>query len=158
MRTASPILLDANLGILLAVGLTNPRYIRIHKRLTTYDETDYSILSNLISQSTGLVLVPNVLTEISNLTRYIREPFCTEISYTVASIIQKCKEIYVESKIAANHSQFTKLGLTDVVLLTLAGSGGTLLTADLDLYLAASRANLSSINYNHIRAERLDFR
>jgi hypothetical protein len=48
--------------------------------------------------------------------------------------------------------------LTDAVLLELlAVSGATLLTADFDLYLAAARANLKVVNYNHYRDLRSDF-
>jgi hypothetical protein len=54
--------------------------------------------------------------------------------------------------------EFIRLGLTDSVLLELGRSGATLLTVDLDLYLAALDAGLNVINYNHLKENRPDFR
>ena len=41
--------------------------------------------------------------------------------------------------------------------MTLSEIEGTLLTVDLDLHLAVSAANMSSINYNYIREQREDY-
>ena len=65
------VLLDANLLILLAVGLTNRDYIGRHKRLTKYDATDLDVLSGLIAQFSSVVFTPHVLAEASNLDRVV---------------------------------------------------------------------------------------
>ncbi len=46
--------------------------------------------------------------------------------------------------------EYFRLGLTDAVLLCLAKSKGVLLTADLDLYLAATQASYEATNFNHL--------
>ncbi len=64
---ARKLLLDANLTILFAVGATRRDYIGLHKRLRSYDATDFDILQDLIAASAGVVFSPNVLSETSNL-------------------------------------------------------------------------------------------
>jgi hypothetical protein len=54
-------------------------------------------------------------------------------------------------------TEYRRLGLADAALLCVADSGATILTDDVDLYLAAVRAGLKAINYNHIREMRPDF-
>jgi len=65
----------------------------------------------------------------------------------------------LRSKLAFEHSEYDQLGLTDAVLLTLSENKCTILTVDLDLYLAALRKRLTAINYNHVRDQmREDFK
>jgi hypothetical protein len=156
---ATPLLLDANLSILLAVGITNRSYIAKHKRLEAYDAIDFDIVCNLIARSSGVIFSPNVLSETSNLVRYVDNPIKSEIAAVLARMIAEADEQFVESRQAVGRAEYIRLGLTDSVLLTQATTGATLLTSDLQLYLAAEYARLSVINYNHIRDElREDFR
>jgi len=148
-----PILLDANLSILIVVGLTNVSYISKHKRLSAYDEVDFKIVSNLIAASSGVIFTPNVLTETSNMVRYVGDPVRTEISKRLADVVARSQEIYVDSAQAVRRSEYIRLGITDAVLLTLAEQGGVLLTDDFDLYRAAVGSGLTAVNYSHVRME-----
>jgi hypothetical protein len=154
----SPLLLDSNLTVLFVVGLADPAYIGKHKRLDAFDEGDFNIVSSVISNSSGIIFTPNVLTETSNLARQINDPIKTHISHVLAHVIAQSNEMYVDSRVAVAHSDYIRLGITDAVLLTLSKSGGVLLTVDLDLYLAAQYAGLNSVNYNHLREQREDYR
>ena len=154
----SKLLLDANLLILFAVGLTKREYIARHKSLTKYDATDLDILAGLIDQSSGVIFTPNVLTETSNLERYISEPVRTEVAATLALLIGRAEEHVVASRRAVLRPEYLKLGLTDAVLLEALQTGTVLVTDDLDLYLAASTAGLSVVNFTHLRDQRPDFR
>ena len=154
---SSAIILDANLSILFAVGTTKRDYIAKHKRLAGYDARDFDILSEIIAGFDGMLFTPNVLTETSNLIRYVNEPIRSEIAAVLAVIIAGADERIIESRIAVRRREYTRLGLTDVVLLELSRCGATLLTIDLDLYLAALKAGLNAVNFNHIKRERADF-
>jgi hypothetical protein len=154
---ATKLILDANLSILFVVGITKRDYIAKHKRLRPYDEVDFDNISNLIANSDGVIFTPNVLSETSNLIRYIGDPIKSEVSMRLGAIIAAADERVIESKIAVMRSEYVRLGLTDAVLLELACFGATLLTIDLDLYLAALAAGLNAINYNHIKELRPDF-
>ena len=63
---AKVIVLDANLLLLLVVGLTSRAYISKHKRLQGYEELDFDLLICLIG-SANVIVTPNTLTETSNL-------------------------------------------------------------------------------------------
>ena len=154
----TPILLDTNVLVLVAVGLTNIEYIPKHKRLQAFDEQDFRIVSSLIEQSSGVVFCPNILTETSNLVRYIGDPMRSEIAATLASMTRRTEERFVASSDAMNRPEYNRLGLADAVLLTLAETGATVLTDDLGLYIAATTKGLNAINYNHFRELRTDFR
>lgn len=152
------LLLDTNLSLLFAVGLTRRSYIAAHKRLRSFDEKDFEAVSEIISMSSGVVFSPNVLSETSNLLRYIESPAREEISYVFSELIKRTEELFVESHIAVNRPEYSRLGLTDAVLLKLAEGGGVVLTVDSDLCVAAESSGLKAVNYNHIRDKRPDFR
>ncbi len=153
----TPVILDANVSLLVVVGLTNPDYISKHKRLQGFDKADFDTISEIIAASRGVLFTPNVLSETSNLLRYIADPIKSELVRTLKVIISSTEEKVIASKVAVSREDYLRLGLTDAVLLELARSGATLLTIDLGLYLAALRAGFHAINYNHIRGQRPDF-
>lgn len=138
------------------MGATDPSLIQYHKRLKAYDAHDFGILNDCITMSGVVVWCPNVLTETSNLLG--RSGHSSHaISNTFATLARAWRESYVPSSLAVERPEYERLGLTDAVLLALAGSNATLLTADLDLHLAACAAGLPSINFNELRDERPDF-
>lgn len=152
-----PILLDTNLVILLAVGLTDPAHIRTHKRLQQYDEIDFCNLKELIAASAKVIFCPNVATETSNLVRYVQDPLRSMIAQVLASLIKRTEEQTVPSSVAVDREEYNRLGLADAVLLKLAENGATLVTDDLPLYLAALGAGQKAINFAHLQAARPDF-
>lgn len=156
--TASPLLLDANLSILLIVGMADKKYIEKHKRLQEFDVKDFEILYELANQSAEIIVSPNVATEASNLIRYIGEPIRSEVARTLASLISKSRELYVASSAAVEHPEYIRLGITDAVILSILKQGVALITVDLDLFIAAQKAGLKAINFNHVRETRTDFR
>jgi hypothetical protein len=87
-------------------------------------------------------VTPNTLTETSNLLRQIGDPARQELTEALRSFIQSRQELGIASVEAARRLEYAKLGLTDAVLLEIAGLKRqgllpTLLTADLDLAVAA---------------------
>ncbi|MDY8108602.1 hypothetical protein U0C82_05460 [Fulvimarina sp. 2208YS6-2-32] len=158
MRSAPrTLLLDTNLVVLLVVGMLGPQYIRSHKRLQRYDETDFAILKTLVAASSGLVFSPHILTETSNLLRYVDEPLRSRLSLVLMRLIDTTEERVVASRTAAQDRHFSRLGLADCVLLHLARNDAVLLTDDLPLYLAAASAGFDAQNFAHIQAARPDF-
>jgi hypothetical protein len=65
-------------------------------------------------------------------------------------LIRNAEEIYVESSVVAGQKVFLRLGLTDAVMLNLANGETWLVTADLDLYLAAHAAGYDALNFNYL--------
>lgn len=147
----SIVALDTNLAVLLAVGAANPNHIAKHKRLRVYDEKAFHLLDELLGAADGIVWCPHVLAETSNLARYVNDPIRTEVAQALAILIAKHPETPVTSEEATSHPAYIRLGLTDSVLLTLAATGATLITDDLDLHIAAVQADHASINFNQYR-------
>ena len=148
------VILDTMLLVLFVVGTASRGYIEKHRRLQSYREVDFTLLTNLISTADRIVVTPNTLSEASNLIGYIKDPARQHIYECFRTIIQarETEEQIIASQLAANRTEFTKLGLTDCVLLELTPlESRLLLTVDLDLYLTASRRKLSVANFNHLR-------
>ena len=147
----STVLIDTNLLVLLAVGLVDEALIARHRRLSAFTVEDFRRLKAILAGFDGVIFCPNVLTEASNLSGQTAEPDRSKIRARLAAMIAGAPERYVASVEATARRDYLRLGLTDAVLLTLAENGGTLLTTDLDLYLAAQRAGFDCVNYNHVR-------
>ena len=145
------VILDANLLLLLVVGLTSRTYISKHKRLQGYEESDFDLLKSLLGSAANIIVTPNTLTETSNLAGQIREPARREIYLRLRQILAILEERYVQSSRAARDKEFIRLGLADAVQLDLAGASHTLLTVDLDLYRAAVGRGFKAENFNHYR-------
>jgi len=147
-------LIDSQLLLLLVVGAVSPSCIAKHKRLgPAYTEADYDLLLELVGES-AIIVTPNVLTETSNLLAHIGDPIRTELFVAFAQLMKQFQERYVESARAAERSEFVRLGLTDAAMLTATERDRLLLTADLDLYLAAVEKELNVTNFHHERERR----
>ena len=147
------LILDTNLLLLLVVGSTSREYISKHKRLKAFSETDFDLLRELILSAPNIFVTPNTLTETSNLIGYIAEPARTKIFKVFCDYIQSANEHYYESRQTINRKEFVRLGLTDSVLLHEMTDSFILLTADLNLYLAAEKEGYPVLNFNHLRDE-----
>jgi hypothetical protein len=137
--------------VLFVVGTASRSYISRHKRLKAYTETDFELLLSLLSAGKETVVTPNTLTETSNLIRQIGEPAKSHISEVFSRLVSAIDETYVPSKRAIERSEFRAIGLTDSALLEILSVAHFLLTADLDLYLAALAQGVPAGNFNHIR-------
>lgn len=147
------IALDTNLLVLLIVGSTSRKYIAIHKKLKAFTVEDFDLLIDILKSAKQIAVTPHVLAETSNLITYINDPAKSEILSKFKLFIEKNPEIYVRSLDASQQREFSRLGLTDAVIMELAKTKLPVLTADLALYLAASQAGLQVENFNHIREQ-----
>jgi hypothetical protein len=145
------IILDANLIVLLVVGLAGTEYIAKHKRLKTYLIEDYEILKTTIEQSAGVVVTPNALSEASNLLRQIADPAREKISLAFKNLIQNTNEKYLPSKEACDRGEFIRFGLSDNALLEVGKTDIVLVSVDANLCIAAQNAGYEAVNFNHLR-------
>ena len=147
------IFLDASLLVLLVVGSVGRDLISKHRRLRgAYTAEDYDILIDLIRPVDRVLVTPNTLTEASNLLGHHAEPERSRLFDKLRTLIQATEEIVVASEDASSNSVFRRLGLTDAALLERITTKSPLLTADLDLYLAAlAKGNGAAVNFAHHR-------
>ena len=145
------VLLDSNLLVLFIAGMSSREYIGRHRRLRDYSEEDFDLLVEFIRPMSALVVTPNILTEASNRLSGIAEPARSHIADTFRQILGSMDERFVQSTRAVEQREFPRLWLTDAAVLTELANSHVLLTADLDLYLAASQRRYSAVNFNHLR-------
>lgn len=115
------------------------------------------MLQEILSAAARIVVTPHILAETSNLARYgIAEPARTHIYRVLKALIEDhLEERHIEGKQVVARDEFPRIGLTDAAILGMATSSHMLLTADLDLYLAALNQGLKAEHFNHLRASRL---
>ena len=150
---ASGVFVDANLLVLLVVGLTDKNLISKHKRVQRkFDANDFEVLCSLLGQFPRLLVTPNTLTEASNLLAQHREPQRSWILGKLAELITGSNGIYVESSVASQNDSFNRLGLTDAALLQEISADKPLLTVDANLHYASlAKHPKASLNFEHIR-------
>lgn len=129
-------LVDTHLLLLFVVGSADPELIAKHRRLESYSAADYAALRRLLNGAGQVYVTPNTLTETSNLLGQHGEPERSRLFRQLQALVQDSREIVVASATAAAHPAFTRLGLTDAVLLTAATADTPLLTMDFQLYAA----------------------
>ena len=144
--------IDANLLVLLVVGSVGQNLIRKHRRLQIFNAEDYDRLLDLIGHYDRVFVTPNTLTETSNLLAQHSDPERSRFFDRLQLIIEKSEEVVVVSKVAASNSEFSRLGLTDAVLLEAISAETPLLTVDLDLFRAALvKAPNAAVNFAHLQ-------
>ena len=157
MTPGRQLILDANLAVLLIVGLADPRLVASHRNLKSYDLKDLDLLKAAVSMSGDLLWCPHLASEVSNLIRQIGGPAKITVTHALARALKGAHEELVSSERGIDHWAYPSLGLNDAILLRLAQSGATLLTADLQLHLSALGDGLSSVNFAELRDHRPDF-
>jgi predicted nucleic acid-binding protein len=143
------VVLDANL-LVLVVGNTDKSLIERHKNLSTYDADGFDLPVETLAEYSQVVLTPNTVTEASNLVRQIGDPDRLRVTRMLGHLIREHEERYIVSKDAAVEKTFGRLGLTDAALLVVAREHGSLLSANNDLYRAASTEGIEAFNFAHL--------
>jgi hypothetical protein len=142
--------LDANLLVLMLVGRTERQLIGRHKRLKVFAPEDHETLLLVLGRFDAIHVTPNVVTEACNLARQIDEPARGRIMETLTDFCRQATEVYVPSTVAAEESQFSWLGLSDVTMLVGVDATTGVLTGDHQLYSELCRKGHLSRNFNHI--------
>ena len=130
--------IDANLLVLFVAGSVNRDIIRRHRRLRDdYSAADYDLLLDLFNAVDQLLVMPNTLTEASNLLAQHGEPERSRLLAGLRVVIEESEEVVVASGDAAATHAFIGHGLTDAALLRAVSEETPLLTADGPLYREA---------------------
>lgn len=145
--------IDANLLVLFVVGSVGTDVIDKHRRLRgDFSADDYELLLNLFNSVDQLFLMPNTLTEASNLLAQHREPERSILLARLRAVINENEEVVVASGDAASTPAFVRHGLTDAALLEAVSEETPLLTVDGPLYqeALASGRNIA-VNFEVVR-------
>jgi len=145
------ILVDTNLLILYLIGTFDKSQITTDKNTRSYTTDDFDLLKALI-KNCKIVVTPNILTELSNLTSSSNETSKQRLFAYLGKLFEQVDEEYIPSK-KVDNQVLRKFGLTDSVIHKLAENKILVLTADLPLYGYLSSVGLKVINFNHARSE-----
>jgi rRNA-processing protein FCF1 len=146
------ILIDTNILLLWFVGTVNRRRISQFNRTEKFLPEDYDLLVSILSYFSKIVTTPNVLTEVNSLVNQIGEPERSQCYSIFAQGITALDEFYIESIDAVQLDNFTKYGLTDCGIVTLAKNRYLVLTDDFKLANYLQKVDIDTINFNNIRS------
>ncbi len=145
------LIIDSNMLLLFIVGSINPKLLGLAKRVKEYRPIDYDILCTYLSLFTEIILLPNTVSEVSNLLDQYAEDRRQRCLEFLAGLTAARCEKYVPSDIAAQQPEYMALGITDAAILCALEKETYLLTADLDLYLAAIYRNHHAQRFDDLR-------
>jgi hypothetical protein len=148
---SSSIIIDSNLLTLFVIGTASRNFIATHKRASPYTAKDYDLLVKILGGALEILVTPHALAETSNLIGYTKEPDRAKIYETMRRITSGLTECPVVSSKSMERTEFLRLGLTDCTLLDINHQAKILLTADLNLYLAATKVGYEAYNFHHLR-------
>lgn len=144
------VIVDANLFLLLVVGLHDPRAIKTVKRLSDFTVDDFELLRAFLNSSSRLITTAHVLTEVSNLagstSGHLREMIFVQLSSLIAIFEEKTSP----AKEICRQIEFQRFGLTDAALSQLL-PGALLLTEDRRLAHYLQNKSLRAMTLSDVR-------
>ena len=145
--------IDANLLVLFVAGRVDKDIIHRHRRLRDdYATDDYDLLLELFNAVDHLFVMPNTLTEASNLLAQHGEPERSRLLAGLRVVIEENEEVVVASGDAAATHTFIGHGLTDAALLRAVSEETPLLTTDGPLYREALASGREiAVNFEAVR-------
>ncbi len=149
------LLLDANLLLVLIVGEVSRGEVGRFKRTRAYSADDYDLLRRAVDWFAPVVVTPHILTEVSNLAGQLDGRLRAQAFVVLAAVIPALDERVARSSDVVRDPLFRRLGLSDAAVAFIVRNEPrpvTVLTDDLDLYLALTAAGADAINFNHLRS------
>ncbi|MFK0734921.1 MAG: PIN domain-containing protein [Gloeotrichia echinulata GP01] len=145
------VLIDTNILLLWFVGTVNRSRISQFNRTEKFLPEDYDLLVSILSYFSKIVTTPNILTEVNSLVNQIGEPERSQCYSVFAQTMTKLDKFYIESVDAVHLENFTKYGLTDCGIVTLAKDKYLVLTDDFKLANYLQKVGIDTINFNNLR-------
>lgn len=135
--------------VLLVVGLADEELVPKHKPTRAYSIDDFHLLKEIISNFEEMKVIPNALTEASNLLSFEGEGLPAKLFAAFSRLLETAEEIYIPSSDALRRGEFRRLGLGDAAILETGKADCHILSADVGLYLAAVKAGYKASNFTH---------
>lgn len=144
--------LDANLAVVLIVGLADRRLVGTHRRTTGYSTIDFDLIMRLCRMASKLHTTPHVLSEVSNLLDVGKSSKPVKELFGFMEICGTSVEIWNEARELCTMPEFVRLGLADAGLCKIAQSGCAVATADWQLANRLQKHDLPAVNFHHLRS------
>ncbi len=148
------VLIDSNLLFVLIVGSTSRNHVGRARRTEQYSPEDFDLLQSALAEYDEVLVTPHVVAETSNLLGYLSEPLLSKTRLTLRHMLAAWNEHYAPSIEIVDAPTFLRLGVTDSALFLAKPATAALLTDDFPLYLEASKAGRTAVNFTHLRQQR----
>lgn len=143
--------IDSNLLILYFIGNYKIELINNFSKTKQFTMDEFYFLNLIIEHFSFIATTPNILTEVNNLSNDLNQKNKPELLELLKSRIQLFKEDYFKSSFLINNNFYTKIGLTDISIVSLAKKGFIVLTTDFTLKNILEYLKLDVINWNNLK-------
>lgn len=123
--------------VLFVIGSVDPKLLGVAKRVKEYRPSDYDLVYTYLNLFSEVVLLPNIISEASNLLDHLkggRREHCMEC---LAQLVKGGSERCVASISTVEQPEHMALGVADAAVLCALEGDTYLLMADRELYLGA---------------------
>jgi hypothetical protein len=147
------ILLDANLLLLITVGMYDPGLIG-RKRLDTFSVDDFELLQAFLATFPQNLTTPHLIAEVSNLAdQCVPKRQHRQFREFLREHFKQFDEHWMTSTELAGTEAFLRLGLSDAAVCQLAGQHQrtVVFSVDAELCMMLWNLGLSAENFNHRR-------
>lgn len=145
-------IIDTNILLLYVVGRHDRKLVLEFKRTKKYDLNDYALVHKILSFFSNIIVLPNILTEVSNLLNQIGSPKREAILSSMTGHFTIWKESFIPSLDASRWKYYTQFGLTDSAIALLAEKKYLVITDDIRFSSLLQGQNIDVVNVNHLRA------
>lgn len=147
----SGIVIDTNILLLYVIGRFDRLRISRFKRTAQFTAEDYELLGRVLSQFRTIRTLPHVLAEVNSLAGQLPSEVLAEFRTQFATDIATLSEGLTTSADASQRPEFAFLGLTDSAIILESLNRYLVMTDDLKLFNALSRAGIDVINFTTLR-------
>ena len=149
------ILVDTNLLLLFLIGIFGENHIKEFKKIQKYSIEDFNIVNNIIRRFSRINVTPQILAEISNLSKQMYKSNLKQYFLYLIDRIRRSKEIYInKNDLLLVPELLPKYGFTDLSILESAKVTKCLVfTDDFQLVGFLRKKKVVVINLNEIRTE-----
>ena len=123
--------------VVFIIGSVEPKLLGIAKRVKEYRLSDYDLIYAYLSLFSEVVLLPNIVSETSDLLDHLKGEQRENCMEFFAQFIKINSERYVASASAVELPEYMALGVADAAILCALERDTYLLTADREFYFAA---------------------
>lgn len=139
------VIMDTEPLLLLLIGLYDKNELRKFKRVKKYGIEDFNLLCKFLINR-RIVITPEVLAEISNFAKQLKEDKFSEFLMSNIENLRRIKEIYIGKDDILNAKEVFKFGFTDTSLILLAKeTNGEVLTNDYPLFSKCKNNGIKTV-------------
>lgn len=151
------LLIDTNLLIVFLFGLYDPKFIELNSKTAGYTEQDFGFILSLVNQSVKVIVTPQILAEVSNMTfdKTIAEPGFTHYFAQTIQVLEKAEENHTHMDIFLKSPRvLASIGFADMSIMEAAKElDCVVLTADGPLTGWLQSSGCTVLNLNHLRGQ-----